>query len=189
MSRASKMSVLMIEPAVSARLAYRSLFLLCCIGVVFVKLLPLSTQPASIPGPDLLFCLIAVWVMRNPLWAPVLIIVVVQLFADILFLRPLGLWSALSLVAFEFLRQHSLGQSDISFLREVFLVSITFVGLVLLNAMVFSAFGIPHASAKLTVLHIVVTLLCYPLVFLATHYLLGVRRAKPGERDTGGALR
>ncbi|MEL7116204.1 MAG: rod shape-determining protein MreD, partial [Pseudomonadota bacterium] len=73
-------------------------------GLMLIHLVPLSVGPGRIPGPDLLICITLAWVLRRPHYVPVLLVAALFLMADILFMRPLGLYAALVVLAVEFLR-------------------------------------------------------------------------------------
>jgi len=42
-----------------------------------VRILPLSTEPGSVPGPDVVLCLTFAWVLRRPEYVPALLIAAV----------------------------------------------------------------------------------------------------------------
>lgn len=178
----------MVDPITSRRFGYRGLFLVLCAVIIFFKMLPLSTIPGRIPGPDLLFCLTAVWIMRRPRWAPVILIVFVHLVADILFMRPIGLWAAISLLGYEYLRSKAEGDTELSPPIEVGLAAGTFAGIAALNALVHAVLGMPQPSFGVMGLHVIMTVLAYPFVIAASVYILGVRRARPTDPDAGFAI-
>ena len=198
----------MIDPITWRRFQNRVLFLVVCALIIFSQLLPLNTAPAaiklldpetgravqvggtyfSLPGPDLLFCLTAAYLMRRPRWAPVALIVVVQLLADILFLRPLGLWPAISLIGFEFLRRQTNASNEVSVPLEIALVVGTFTAAVFANGLAQLIFAVPQPSFLSSVLHILTTALAYPLVIAFTHFILRVRRAGVRELDSDGVI-
>ncbi|PTX57437.1 rod shape-determining protein MreD [Litoreibacter ponti] len=197
----------MVDPITSRRFLYRVVFLVVCMIAIFVKLLPLGTLPAAvtlidpisgelvreggggrIPGPDLLFCFTAAFIMRRPRWAPVLLIVGVHLLADILFLRPVGLWAAISLIGYEVLRTRSAGSTELPIPFEVPLVAGTFAAITLGNALMLAIFAVPQAAFTTTLLQILTTALAYPFVIAVVHFMLRVRRVKPGELEASGAI-
>jgi len=198
----------MVDPITWRRFQYRVLFLLISAIIIFGQLLPLNTLPAaiqlldpetgeliqeggsyfSLPGPDFLFCLTAAFLMRRPRWAPVLLIVAVHLMADVLFLRPLGLWPAISLVAYEFLRRQTNASNEISVPLEVAIVVGTFSAAVLVNGLFYLIFAVPHPSVGASVLHIMTTAIAYPFVIAVTHFILRVRRAGARELDSDGVI-
>ena len=88
----------------SAHWMYRGLFLAIAVVLLFLRLLPLGQSAGAFPGPDLLLCLIMAWVVRRPDYLPLAMIVIVMLMEDLLLMRPPGLWTALVVLATEFLR-------------------------------------------------------------------------------------
>lgn len=98
----------MIEGPGRQALIGSAVFALCMALLLFLRLLPLSSGMVGWPGPDIAVCLVFAWVLRRPdqLAAPV--IVAAFLVEDIFLLRPLGLWTALVLIATEAarLREH-----------------------------------------------------------------------------------
>ncbi len=176
----------MVDPITTRRFLFRCLFLGLCALIIFVQMLPLSTVPGGIPGPDLLFCLTAVWIMRRPRWAPVGLIVLVHLVADILFLRPIGLWPAIALVGFEYLRGKAAGSVEISPPLETGMAAAVFAALVAANAMFQFVFGIAQPSLGVLLMHVIVTVMAYPVVIALSTYVFRVRRAKPTDMDGSG---
>ncbi|MEM6595476.1 MAG: hypothetical protein AAF672_11875 [Pseudomonadota bacterium] len=173
----------MVDPITMRRYLYRALFLFICAVLIFLKLLPLTTEPRSIPGPDLLFCLTAVWIMRRPRWAPVGLIVLVHLLADILFMRPVGLWPALALLGYEFMRRQAEGGTEVSALVEIGLAGVAFTAIVTANAFFLTIVGVQHPGIFAAILHVLVTLLAYPIVMGFCVIVLRVRRRRPTELD------
>lgn len=197
----------MVDPVTWRRFVFRLVFVAVCAIAIFAKLLPLATMPAPvtlidpvsgelvreaggfrIPGPDLLFCFTAAFLMRRPHWAPVLLIVGVHLLADVLFLRPVGLWAAISLLGYEALRARSAGSTELPVPFEVALVAGTFAAITLGNALMLAIFAVPQAAFGTTLLHILTTAIAYPFVIAVTHFMLRVRRVRPGELESGGAI-
>jgi rod shape-determining protein MreD len=198
----------MVDPITWRRFQFRVLFLFVSAIIIFSQLLPLNTAPASVqlldpetgdliqegsvyfglPGPDLLFCLTAAFLMRRPRWAPVALIVVVHLMADVLFLRPLGLWPAISLLAYEFLRRQINASNEVSIPLEIALVVGAFTAAVFVNGVFHLIFAVQHPSFGATLLHILTTAIAYPFVIAVTHFILRVRRAGVRELDSDGVI-
>ncbi|SFR32972.1 hypothetical protein [Litoreibacter janthinus] len=198
----------MVDPITWRRFQFRLLFLLVSALIIFAQLLPLNTAPAavqlidpatgeliqegskylSLPGPDLLFCLTAAFLMRRPRWAPVALIVFVHLVADVLYLRPMGLWPAVSLIAYEFLRRQTNASNEVSLPLEVALVVGAFASAVLANGALHLIFAVPHPGFWLTLLHILTTAIAYPFVIAVVYFMLGVRRAGVRELDSDGVI-
>ena len=198
----------MVDPITWRRFQYRTLFVVVSALVIFGQLLPLNTEPAvvqlidpvngqiieegssylSLPGPDWLFCLTAAFLMRRPRWAPVALSVFVHLMADVLYLRPLGLWPAISLVAYEFLRRQTNASNEVSLLLEVALVVGSFTAAVFANALVQLVLAVPQPGFGTTLLHILTTAIAYPFVIAVTHFILRVKRASVRELDSDGVI-
>ncbi|MEP5758578.1 MAG: hypothetical protein ABJ327_04535 [Litoreibacter sp.] len=178
----------MVDPATLRRFLFRIQFLCLCAALIFYKMLPLSTEPGRIPGPDLLFIFTAAVIMRRPSFAPVLIIVLIHLIADLLFLRPPGLWTAASLVGFEFLRNQRLRSRDVPILAEIGMFAGVFAATVVGYTLILVILAVPRTDFLTLAIHIVTTVLSYPVAILVVHYILGIRRAHPGELDDDGAV-
>lgn len=176
----------MVDPVSSARLGYRLLFLVMVVIVLFVRALPLSALPATIPGPDLLLCLAAAWVLRRPEYVPALVIVAVFLLEDVLTMRPLGLWTLIALVGTEFLRSRAIFARDLPFPVEWAMVGVVIVAMTIANRVVLAIFMVPQAGLGPVLLQVVVTLIAYPGVVFISHALLGLRKAAPGQVDALG---
>ena len=76
------------------------------IGVVLIVLpvMPIDLTPKSTSYPNILLCYIFSFVIINPKNAPFFLIVLLNLIADFLWFRPLGLMTLLTLVITEFVR-------------------------------------------------------------------------------------
>lgn len=178
----------MVDPVTMRRFLFRLQFLGVCGLLLFYKMLPLSTEPGRIPGPDLLFVFTAAVVMRRPNFAPVLLIVLVHLVADLLFMRPPGLWAAVTLLAYEFLRARRLRDSEVPVPAEIMMVVGVFAASVVAYTLVLAIFAVPQPGIATLAIHILTTAVCYPFAIAVVHYILRVRRLKPGELDDDGAL-
>lgn len=176
----------MIDPVKSARFGYRALFLGLAALILFLRALPLSTVPPAIPGPDLLVCLVATFVLRRGDYVPILSIVAVILLEDFLTMRPPGLWTLIVLVGSEFLRSRAGLTRDLPFPVEWAMVAAVVIAMTLANWLVLSIFLVPQAGADLIMLQVVVTLLTYPFFVLAAHFGMGLRKVAPGQVDALG---
>ena len=86
---------------------YRAGFVAIAMGLLFLRLLPLDSVAGDWPGPDLMLCLMLAWVTQRPDHLPTGLIAVVVLAEDMILMRPPGLWTALVVLATEFLRARS----------------------------------------------------------------------------------
>ncbi|MGE5198572.1 MAG: hypothetical protein ACM3H9_02945 [Rhodospirillaceae bacterium] len=176
----------MVESAATRRLFWRSVFLMLALLVAFVRLLPLGEGAGGVPGPDLLVALALAWAIRRPDYVPVLLVAAVMLVADFLFMRPPGLWAAITVLGVEFLRNRETAFRDLPFLVEWGMVALLLLGMTLANAFVLLVLMVDQPSLGLTLLQLIATILAYPLVVAVTVFALGLRRAAPGEVDDRG---
>ena len=177
----------MISPPRQRQLVGQALFIAAALALIVVALLPLRPGAVAWPGPDLLLCLVFAWVLRRPEQVPVLIIAAVMLVADILFLRPIGLGAALTVVATEAARRREHRWREQGFLVEWPRVAILMGLMVVADRVIRTLFLIPPALDPLPplgqdLLHVIATVAAYPLVAAVLH-VLGLRRAAPGEME------
>lgn len=123
---------------------YRGIFAALALFILFVRLLPLGTEAGRLPGPDLLLCVMLAWVMRRPDYLPVLMITVIVLLEDVVLMRPPGLWTALVVLATEFLRSRAALTRELSFAVEWMLVAGLMVGLLLGYRLFFAISFLPQ---------------------------------------------
>ena len=109
----------MVDPIRATRLAHRLLFVGIVAVLIFIRILPLSSMPSSIPGPDLALGLTLAWVLRHPDYVPAVTIAGVFLLEDLLFMRPPGLWALIVLAGTEFVRAREVVTRDLPFLFQV----------------------------------------------------------------------
>ena len=176
----------MAEAVRTLRWRYWALFGGVAAASLFLRLLPLSELPGSVPGPDLLLCLVLAWVLRRPDYMPALLVAAVVLLEDLLVMRPPGLWAALVVIGCEFLRGRQSLMRELSFPAEWAIVAAVATTLMLIERTVLAVTLVPQPALGQVLLQLVVTLAAYPLVVLATHYLLRIRKPATGEVDALG---
>lgn len=165
---------------------YRALFVALFVAVAFVQLLPLEMGPGQIPGPDILMLLTFSWVVMRPDYVPVFLIAAIFFVADLLFMRPLGLWTALVVLGTEFLRNRSFTLRDTPFPIEWLMVSGVIVAVFLANMLALGLFAVIQPSLGLTLIGLIATILAYPLVVILAGRAFGLRKIVPGEVDRLG---
>lgn len=171
----------MVDPRTLRRIGYAALYLALSLAVLLYNILPISVEAGTIPGPDLLVCLTFAWVLRRPRWVPVLMVAGVFLVADMMYMRPPGLWAALVVLGTEYLRSRDHSSSELSFGNEILLVAATLVVITLVDRIVLSIVMVDHVPLRLAAMQIVTTLMAYPFVVLVSHFVLGVRKLSPTE--------
>ncbi len=173
----------MVEPRTLRRAGFRAMFLAIAALVIFVRLMPVDIGGSHIPAPDIVLLLIFAWVVRRPDYVPLPIVAGVALFADVIFVRPLGLWALLTVLGSEILRRRSHSPALHSFPAEWLLVSATLLAMTLAQLVVLGIALVPQPPIGAQILHVVVSVLAYPLVAAATIYGSGVRRPSRSERE------
>ena len=164
---------------------YRALFVALAMAVTFYALLPFGSGEGGVPGPELIVCLIAAWVLRRPDYVPAWLILVVLLLDDALLQRPLGLWTLIVLAMSEYLRRRVDQAEAMPLWSEMALVA----------GCIATAFAANHLALLLLLaqtppvagqaLHALVTIAFYLPTALFSH-LIGVRRLARGELDSRG---
>jgi rod shape-determining protein MreD len=176
----------MAEAIATRRVFWRSVFVALALLVAFVRLLPLGDGAGGVPGPDLLVALALAWAVRRPDYVPVVLLAALMLMADFLFMRPPGLWAAITVIGVEFLRSRETLFRDLPFLVEWGMVALLLLAMTLANAFVLLVLMVDQPTLGLTLLQLIATILAYPLVVAVTVLALGLRRAAPGEVDDRG---
>lgn len=175
-----------IDPARSAQWGYRALFVALALVFLFLRLLPLGADPGRFPGPDLLLCLMLAWVMRRPDYLPLVLIVLVTLVEDLILMRPPGLWTALVVLATEFLRSRVALTRELSFVVEWLLVLGLMVAMLLAYRLVFALALLPQAPFGYAVVQVLWSALVYPLVVGVSWLVLDLHKPAKGQTDDYG---
>jgi rod shape-determining protein MreD len=173
----------MVDASTGGRWRYRLLFLMIVFLLCFVQLLPLEVDPGRIPGPDVMLLLAMAWVLRRPEYVPVTLVAGIFLLADVLFMRPLGLWTAIVILGLEFLRARSVAMRDWSFFVEWLTVASMITVMYMVNTLVLTIFLVDDAPLGLVLLRLIATILAYPLVVALGARAMGLRKIVPGEVD------
>ncbi len=176
----------MAEGVPSAVWAYRALFAVLALALLFLRLLPLGSAAGSWPGPDLLMCLTFAWVLRRPDYVPIALIAMVVLLEDLMLMRPPGLWAALMVLGAEFLRNRTALSRELSFVVEWVLVAGVMAAVVMGNRLVLAVTMLDQASLGQTIIQLVASILCYPVVVFLSRLAFGVRKPAAGEIDAYG---
>ena len=166
--------------------SYRAMFVFIALILLFLRLLPLGSQAGHWPGPDLLLCLTLVWVMRRPDYLPALLITAVFLIEDLILLRPPGLWTAIILLATEFLRGRAALTRELNFVVEWMLVAGLMVAMLLAYRLMFTVSLLPQPGFGFALVQTIWSVSCYPLVVMASTLALDLRKPAMGEVDNFG---
>ncbi len=176
----------MAERTATHLLLNRGLFLGLCLLLIYVQILPLETTPRRWTGPDMLVVMSVAWTLRRPEYAPAWLLAGVMLLGDFLFMRPPGLFSALTVILCEFMRRRSVLLRDTAFAIEWLSATGAIVALALGNRLIMTIFFIEQVPLGLTLIQMIMSILCYPLVVLFAWAFLGLRKAAPGDLNALG---
>jgi len=159
----------------------RLVFLACTAFVVFLYLIPLRFSAGFLPRPDLLAGLVLAFVLRRPEFVPIWLIALVFFLADLLLLRPPGLWAAVMVGLCAFTRAQEYRLRELGFVFEwVFVAGVLFVA-ILLNRLILALAVVPQPEFGAVMFHYFVTVLTYPGVVFFCHFFLRLRKITPDQ--------
>ncbi|MDE0520469.1 MAG: rod shape-determining protein MreD [Boseongicola sp.] len=162
---------------------FRAGFFLLAGVAGFVQLLPLDIGPDDwVPGQELVLVMAFAWVVRRPEYVPALLLAAVFLIADILFMRPPGLWAALVVLAGEFLRGRRARAIAATLFTEWLLIAAVVLVMKVVETSMLLLSGSGHAGMDVTIIHLGFAILFYPVVVLLSERVLGIRKLHPGDR-------
>ncbi|MFZ1468409.1 MAG: rod shape-determining protein MreD [Paracoccaceae bacterium] len=165
---------------------FRLVFLGLALVLLFIRLLPLGNIAGALPGPDLLLCVIMAWVVRRPDFLPLGLIVLVVLSEDLILMRPPGLWTALVVMASEFLRSRAALTRELNFVIEWMLVTGLMMAMLLAYRLVFALALLPQPAFGFSVVQILWSALAYPIVVGLSQLALNLHKPGTGETDDLG---
>lgn len=176
----------MVEGQSSQIWFYRGLFLLIALCLLFVRVLPLGSVAGDWPGPDILLCVIFAWVTRRPDFLPVGLLATALLLEDMVLMRPPGLWTALVIIAAEFIRSRVALTRELTFMAEWAMVAGLMFALLLTYRLVFTVSFLPQPGFGFALMQTLWSILCYPLVVGASRFAFDLRKPATGEIDSYG---
>lgn len=164
---------------------FRALFACTAFAYMFFSLLPFGSDAATIPAPEVMLCVTFAWILRRPDYVPVWLLVALVLMADVLLMRPLGLWTLMVLLASEYLRRRVDFSEVHTFGAELILVSALIAATFAAESVALSLLLAEGGPLTGRILQAISTIVFYPIVVVFSK-LVGVRRLAPGELDTLG---
>ncbi|TDL89118.1 rod shape-determining protein MreD [Meridianimarinicoccus aquatilis] len=179
----------MTELRLSTRLGHALLFSGLAALVVLIKLLPLNTGPRMWPAPDLLLCLVLAWVVRRPDLLPLLLVAALLFVADMMLMRPPGLWSGLVVLATEWLRRRQRPLRAMPFAVECAMIGGIIATLIVVHWAVLAVLFVQQPTLGQQLLQVPLTILAYLPVVALLHFGLGVRKQPAIEGFGAGAAR
>ena len=152
--------------------------------IIFMAVLPLDHLPGALPGPDLLLAAAIVWVIRRPDLAPLPIITVAFLMADILWMRPIGLTTAAVVVGTEYLRRNGAMTIEVPFIYEWTVAASVIAAITIGSAAVLSITGAHSPGVGALLIKLIGTIAIYPVMVAVARFGFGIQ--KPGRRQGFG---
>lgn len=165
---------------------FRALFLGLTLLLLFMRLLPLNHSAGGLPGPDLLICLILAWIVRRPDFLPMPLIAAVILIEDLILMRPPGLWTAIVVIATEFLRSRIILTRELNFLVEWMLVSGVMLGMMLAYRLALGLAFVPQPPFGFAIVQVLWSIGVYPVVVGLSRLIFDLRKPAMGEIDDFG---
>lgn len=176
----------MADPRLSELWRHRAIFVGVALVLFFLRLLPLGAPAGGWPGPDLLLCLVLAWMPRRPDYLPAPLIALVVLTEDFLLMRPPGLWTAIVVLAAEFLRGRTALTRELGFAMEWLLIAVLMTAMLLAYRLVFALALLPQPGFGYAMVQVIGSIFSYPLVVGLSRVVLGVHKPAMGEVDAQG---
>ncbi|MXU64648.1 rod shape-determining protein MreD [Oceanomicrobium pacificus] len=148
------------------------------IAALLVHSAPLGISADARALPDLLYLLLAAWILRRPDTAPLWLVALLGIGADVLLGGPMGLGAATLLLGTEFLRMQARTQADRPFALEWLMVALVYAAMLFGRYIALKLSFAPVSAMSVYLWHLVQTALVYPLMVLALRF--GMRLRTPG---------
>jgi rod shape-determining protein MreD len=165
---------------------YRAGFVVIALALLFLRMLPLGSMAGDWPGPDLLLCLMLAWVTQRPDHLPTGLIALVVLTEDMILMRPPGLWTAIVVLATEFLRGRSTLTRELGFMAEWLLIAGVMIAMLLSYRLVFAVAFMAQPGFGFAFAQTVGSILIYPLIVWLLRVVIRLRKPSAGEVDGMG---
>ncbi len=150
-------------------------------AAIHFALLPFDLAAGRFSGPDLVFCLVAAWVIRRPAEAPLWAVLGLGLAADLFLSRPPGLGALGLLLAAEALRGSAISLRSGPFAAEWLSVAGVFVALQLCLHAALQLVFLDGPGLGALLRQAAATALAYPLVVALLAVGLGLRAPRGGR--------
>ncbi|MDG2405052.1 MAG: rod shape-determining protein MreD [Paracoccaceae bacterium] len=171
----------MIDRRALASLFKQLLYISLGIAIIFYRLLPLETIPATWVGPDLLVAATFLYAVRRPAYVPMISVAVLFLFSDLMLHHPPGLMSLFMVLSCEWLKRRShylrVATFSVEWLAVAFVIVVQVVGSHIILTLTMAT----TTPAGLTAMQAVGTILLYPILSRLSHHVFGIHKAPTGE--------
>ena len=166
----------------SMRLLYSAL----CGLVVMFHLLPLGQLGAISFSPDIILCITLAWIVRRPDYAPILLIAVIALLADLLLMRVPGLWAALTVLLADSVSKQRHKMRSTGFGVEWFRVSVGIAVIFVVERVALGFLFVETPPLGASIAQYLATLVAYPIVVGVTSGVFRVRKPELIETTPAG---
>lgn len=150
-----------------------------CLMALLIALSPMGLAPRAFPMPDLVYVVLATWLVRRPDAAPLLMVFAIGVVSDLMRGAPLGIGTLCLLGIAELLRHLSPQIRRGPFVTECLLVMGLFTLKTGIECLALWLTFSPRPQAGQLVLYIAGTALLYPPVCLALTALFRLRTRRP----------
>lgn len=176
----------MVDALRSSVWVYRAAFVGIALSLLYFRLLPLGGEAGDLPGPDLLLCVIFAWATRRPDYLPVWLLAGVLLLEDMVLMRPPGLWTAIVVVAVEFVRSRVALTRELTLVAEWAMVAGLMIACLLIYRLIFTLSFLPQPGLGFALMQVLWSILCYPVVVGVSRLAFDLRKPATGEVDSFG---
>lgn len=161
----------------AARLwSMRALFAALCGFVLAYHLLPIAPLSHIFMPPDLILGLSLAWTVRRPEYAPIWLIAIVALLADLLLMRVPGLWAAMTVLAAGYVQRRRGQMQNTGFGVEWAHVCLAVAGAFLLQRVAYAVLILDPLPTAGIFTQFVTTVATYPLMVALTIWVFQVRK-------------
>jgi rod shape-determining protein MreD len=152
----------------------RVLFLALGVVAVQAALIPLGLDGRLVP-PDLLYGLVVAWLIRRPASAPLWAVLALGLFADVMLSRPIGLGALALVLVSEWFRLRGRLFHRSPFPLEWLAATLGFAAIMAAMHVALVMVMAPAPGLAMTLRHVLVTALTYPLIVFGLTWCLNLR--------------
>lgn len=179
-----------MDPANSSKWFGSAVFASLALFATLMAMLPMGLAAGSAVTPDIFFALSVAWVIRRPDTAPIAVVFLGAIFADIMLMRPLGLWALIIVLSVEAVRSQAITIREQMFFVEWLIFVLTFGVALLIYALILKITFTPVPNFGLIFGYFLNTILTYPAVVAILHWVFRVRAPKsPGGSNRLGHVR
>lgn len=173
----------MIDQVLRRRLIGQAIYVGIVVAILFLRLLPLAPGQVHWPGPDLVLCLTLAWILRRPAQIPAATIAAVVLVEDLLLMRPIGLWAAITVLGTEAARAREARWRAQPFVVEWLRVAVLMAVMTMAARLLMLLAFVEVPPLGQVLLQWLASVAAYPLVVLSCRLVMGLSRTTRREAE------